>query len=169
MTKLVSLSSSFIRVYEDDPNDPTFSIIPIFREPRTKVLFEISMYGAKIDIQTKRQGLIFPDRSSVISIQCCVSSQSIELMFDKHSQQTGFFEWNRCIKESEEILDSKINRLCHAQLTLLNAVNRQYYRRMNTPYLERKQFNRGMQFINCINDNFATLIYKIVIGYSLDS
>ena len=63
------------------------------------------MYGAKIDIQTKRQGLIFPDRSSVISIQCCVSSQSIELMFDKHSQQTGFFEWNRCIKESEEILD----------------------------------------------------------------
>ena len=142
-SKLVSLSSSFIRVYEDDPSDPTYSIIPKIREPKTKVLFEISMYGAKLNVETKRQGLIFPDRTSVISIECCVTSQSIELMFDKHSQQTGFFEWNKYLKESEDILECKINRLCHAQLTLLNATNRQYYRRANTPYFERKHMNLG--------------------------
>ena len=143
---MVSLSSSFIRVYEDDSSDPDFTTIPMIREPRTKVIFEISMYGAKVNIETKRQGLIFPDRSSVISIECCASSQSIELMFDKYHQQTGFFEWNKCIKESEDILDSKINRLSHAQLTLLNARNRQYYRRINTPHIKRKHANLGLYF-----------------------
>ena len=118
----------------------------MIREPRTKILFEISMYGAKVNVETKRQGLIFPDRSSVISIECCASSQSIELMFDKYHQQTGFFEWNKCIKESEDILDSKINRLSHAQLTLLNARNRQYYRRINTPHIKRKHPNLGLYF-----------------------
>ena len=101
------------------------------------------MYGAKITAETKRTGVIYPVRTSVISIECCVTSQCIELMFDQHSQQTGFFEWNKCFKESEEILDSKINRLSHAQLTLLNDANRQYYRRANTPHFERKNSQTG--------------------------
>jgi hypothetical protein len=129
-------------VYEDDPNDPNFLEIPNRKEPKTKVLFEMPMYGAKINMETKKQGLLKLTRTYVISIQCCVTSQYIELMFNSNTDQSSFFEWNKCIKESEEILTSQINRLCHVQFTLLSPSKVQNYKKA-TPYTRRKPMPLG--------------------------
>ena len=102
--KLVSLSSAFLRVYEDDPRDPNFFEVPKRKEPKTKVLFEISMYGAKVDIETKKHGFLKSARTTVISIECCSASNRIELMFNSKKDEKSFLEWNKYIKESEEIL-----------------------------------------------------------------
>ena len=136
-TGLVSLSSAFLRVYEDDPNDTNFIDIPKRKEPRTRVLFEMSMYGAKVDVETKRHGFFKTNRTSVISITCCVTNHCIQLMFDSNKIQMAFLEWNKYIKESEEILNSRINRLCHAQCNLLPASTRQTYIRRSLNYQRR--------------------------------
>lgn len=129
-------------MYEDDPNDPNFLEIPVRKEPKTKVLYEMSMFGAKINMETKKQGLLKLSRTYLISIQCCETSQSIELMFNSNTDQRSFFEWNKCIKESEEILTSHINRLCHVQFTLLSPSTVQNYKK-RSPYPRRKPMPLG--------------------------
>ena len=144
--KLVSLSSAFLRVYEDDPRDPNFFEVPKRKEPKTKVLFEISMYGAKVDIETKKHGFLKSARTTVISIECCSASNRIELMFNSKKDEKSFLEWNKYIKESEEILTSRINRLCNAQCTLVPIITGQtklYCRRRDISNHRRKPSLQG--------------------------
>ena len=131
MKNVISLSSSILRVYEDDPNDPNFIDVPMRNEPKTKVLFELPLYGAKTEIKTKNTGLLKSIRRNVISIQCCVTHNTIELLFDSNTNQIEFLEWHKYLQESEEILSSNINRLCHAQFTLMCPTTGENYDRRN--------------------------------------
>ena len=112
--------------------------IPKRKEPRTRVLFEMSMFGSKVGVETKRNGLFKSSRTSVISITCCVTNNSIDLMFDSSKNQKAYFEWNKYLKESEEILNSKINRLCHAQCNLLSVSTGPTYIRRSPKYQRRQ-------------------------------
>ena len=78
------------------------------------------MYGAKIKVETKKQSIVMSTPPHVISIQCSVTSQRVDLIFNPNIDQSSFLEWSKCIKESKKILASQINRLSHVQFTLLS-------------------------------------------------
>ena len=114
-----------LKVYADNPisggshTDGDLSTISVDNKSRVNVLFQIPMYKVRTKVETRKPSLFKSTLISVISIKSCATSQCIELIFDKQKDHHSFSEWNRYIKESEDILENKINRLRHIQMSTL--------------------------------------------------
>ena len=128
--KTVCLTSRMLKVYAENlisggsHTDGNLSTISLDNKSRANVLFQMPMYKVRTKVETRKPSLFKSTLISVISIKSCATSQCIELIFDQQKDRPSFSEWNRYIKESEDILDSKINRLGHIQMSLKDKTTR---------------------------------------------
>lgn len=107
-TKVASLSTSYLRVYEDDPNDPKNIVVPNVKEPTTKVLHEIRLecfgdhdscgYGFQVQVEHHQR----------IRALNCISynktgGSGFDLLFDSTVDKKEFLSWNKAVQEAEEL------------------------------------------------------------------
>lgn len=109
MKKLVSLSTSYLRVYEDDPKDPNNIDVPKVLEPTTKILHEIRLKCFGCGSNPCDYGFqIQTERHPKISTLNCTSynktgGSGLDLLFDSTIVQTEFLGWNEAIQIAEDL------------------------------------------------------------------
>ena len=106
MTKLVSLTTSYLRIYEDDPNHVN---VPNVKEPTTKVLHEIRFEcfgcdhnpcGYGFQVQMER-------RQKIRALNCAAFDETggsgFDLLFDSSGDEKEYLRWNGAIQKAEEL------------------------------------------------------------------
>ena len=106
MTKLASLSTSYLRIYEDDPNDPNNIDVPKVKEPTTNILHEMKLeclgcgsdpcgYGFQVQIQGNKK---------IGALNCKswndTGGSEFDILFDPTVDDREFVLWNEAVQKA---------------------------------------------------------------------
>ena len=121
MNRVISLSSLYLRVYENNSGDDIDDGVPSKRMPQGNILLELPILGCKANIELRTEGYFTRTKTHVINI-INYNGDCLELLF--HSEKEGdtdrFHEWSSYIQESEERSKSNMSRLVE-QRTILSS------------------------------------------------
>ena len=107
--KLASLSTKYLRIYEDEPDKSAKIDVPTVKEPTTKVLYEIRLKCDGCNFESCNHGFqVQVGREKNVRILSCTSCYktgglNIRLLFDFPFNESKFHEWNQAIQNAEDL------------------------------------------------------------------
>ena len=117
MKKFVSLTSPYLRIYEDDHSNNTKSSSN--GKSKSNVLIMIPILSSTINCCTKKKGHFKRGQvKEILSITSSTSNLAVDLVFDPEKEKDQFIIWKKCLAEAKDICHTKINRLKQARNTV---------------------------------------------------
>ena len=113
-----SLSSSYLRVYENINYDSKSSLhLERILEPLPNtVLLEVPMLFATSETSVVKRGLLKTKFIHVLFIRSSIENVGIEVLFeDTVDEKRELQDWDKYVKEAEDINRRKVNRLNSAR------------------------------------------------------
>ena len=120
--KLASLSTMYLRIYEDEPDKSAKIEVPVVKEPTTKILYEIRLKCVGCNFESCNHGFQAQvgREKNIRTLSCTTYHRTgglnISLLFDFPANEVKFHAWNQAIQRAEE-LSSKgktiFNNLCN--------------------------------------------------------
>ena len=112
MIRAISLSSSYLTVYQNESGNNINARIPPKKMQHGNVLLELPMLGCRVKIELKSEGHFTWNKNHIISI-ISYNGDCVELLFygPREGDNAQFHEWIHHIVESEKRSESNMPRL----------------------------------------------------------
>ena len=109
MTKLASLSTSYLRIYEDEHKESNKIDVPTVLEPTANVLHEIRLacYGCNFDNCGHGFQVQVECVNKVRMLNCLnynsKGGSGFDLLFDSAVDEGKFYLWNQAVRKAKEL------------------------------------------------------------------
>ena len=109
MAKVASLSTSYLRIYEDEHKESNKIDVPTVKEPTTKVLHEVRLRCSGCNFKNCNHGFqVKVERVNKVQLFRCMTyykegGSGFDLLFDSPCDEGKFYVWNQAVQKAKEL------------------------------------------------------------------